>query len=541
MALPPPLTHLPIALHDRGFYEGFNRIVTVGAKTLVVLIILWAAVFPERAGALLSAVNAIVLANFGAWYVYVTAFFVLVCLALAIWPATAEDPARSAGRTARVLQFLLVLDDVRRRHRHRHADLLDRRADLPLLDQPRRHPRARGRQVGRDGALGLQVVVPALGPDALGHLRDHRPCLAFFSYSRGLPLTIRSGLTPIFGGALSGPIGHVVDIIAVIATVLGVAVTIGFGVSQFSSGLHALTGAEWMMFEGAPTNTIMIICLVVVMAASTLSAASGVGRGIKWLSNINMALTFFLLAFFLVFGATLFAFKALAFGLFDYLVALPGMMFTVWQDDGTEAGAALAGWQRAGRFLLGLVDCLRPVCRPVPRASLARATIREFVLGAMLVPSLMCFLWFVIVGGTAIDLELNGGANRAIMDAGLSSQLFAMLSVMLSPVVFQFMTVIVVILLLTYLVTSADSAILIINTINSGGDARQKGVTHILIGARADDRHRDVLAAGELAAIETAMIIEELPFSAIMALMAIALIKALVRDGIRAREAALAA
>ena len=85
-------------------------------------------------------------------------------------------------------------------------------------------------------------------------------------------------------------------------------------------------------------------------------------------------------------------------------------------------------------------------------------TIREFVLGAMLVPSLMCFLWFVIVGGTAIDLELNGGANRAIMDAGQSSQLFAMLSVMLSPAVFQIMTVIVVVLLLTYLVTSADSA-----------------------------------------------------------------------------------
>ena len=174
MALPPPLTHLPIALHDRGFYEGFNRIVTVGAKTLVVLIILWAAVFPERAGALLSAVNATVLANFGAWYVYVTTFFVLVCLGLAIWPATAKIRLGLPGRAAGVLQLLLVLDDVRRRHRHRHADLLDRRADLSLLDQPRRHPRVRGRRVGRDRALGLQVVVPALGPDALGHLRDHR-------------------------------------------------------------------------------------------------------------------------------------------------------------------------------------------------------------------------------------------------------------------------------------------------------------------------------------------------------------------------------
>jgi choline-glycine betaine transporter len=104
------------------------------------------------------------------------------------------------------------------------------------------------------------------------------------------------------------------------------------------------------------------------------------------------------------------------------------------------------------------------------------------------------------------------------------------------------MTVIVVVLLLTYLVTSADGAILIINTINSGGDARQKGVTHILIwGAALTVVIATLLAAGGLAAIQTAMIIGALPFSAIMALMAVALIKALVRDGIRAREAALAA
>ena len=132
--------------------------------------------------------------------------------------------------------------------------------------------------------------------------------LAYFSYRRGLPLTIRSGLTPLFGKSLSGPLGHVIDIVAVIATVLGVAVTIGFGVSQFASGVFNITGATWLMqADGTPTNGAMIGALVVVMGCSTLSALSGVGNGIKWLSNINMGLTFFFLAFLLVLGSTAFA------------------------------------------------------------------------------------------------------------------------------------------------------------------------------------------------------------------------------------------
>jgi choline-glycine betaine transporter len=145
------------------------------------------------------------------------------------------------------------------------------------------------------------------------------------------------------------------------------------------------------------------------------------------------------------------------------------------------------------------------------------------------------------VGGTAIDLELNGAAQGEILNAGLSSQLFATLGVMLPQALHTAMSVIVVVLLLTYLVTSADSAILIINTINSGGDESQKGGGHILIwGAAVTVVIASLLWAGGLEAIQTAMIIGALPFSAIMALMILALIKALIRDDIRARQAALA-
>ena len=169
--------------------------------------------------------------------------------------------------------------------------------------------------------------------------------LPFQLFSWSLPLTIRSGLTPLFGTALSGPLGHVVDIVSVIATILGVSVTIGYGVSQFASGIFNITGASWMMgLDGNPTKLAMLLALVIVMGASTLSALSGVGRGIKWLSNINMGLSLFLLGFFILFGATLFVFKALLVGIWDYLVALVPMSVIVWTNDGTVTGT-LAGWQ----------------------------------------------------------------------------------------------------------------------------------------------------------------------------------------------------
>ena len=178
--------------------------------------------------------------------------------------------------------------------------------------------------------------------------------LAFFSYSRGLPLTIRSGLTPLFGKALSGPLGHVVDIVSVIATILGVSVTIGYGVSQFASGIYNITGGGWIMNDkGAPTLQAMLLALVVVMGASTLSAMSGVGRGIKWLSNINMGLSLFLLAFFILFGATIFVMKAFFVGLWDYILALVPMSLTVWTADGSQHGEALAAGRAAGQSSTG--------------------------------------------------------------------------------------------------------------------------------------------------------------------------------------------
>ena len=541
MAIKPPLRSLPIDTAESGFYTGFNQIVAVGSKILIGALILWAAVWSEQAGNVLKGIRSAVDANTGSWYMYVMAFYIVVCLALALWPATgrlklgkADDKPEFSSFSWFSMMFGAGIG----------IGMLTYATGEPLFHFGTNPEVIQGVTEG-SAANNVRAAYKwsflHWGFSAWGCYAIVGLSLAFFAYSRGLPLTIRSGLVPLFGKSLSGPLGHVIDIVSVIATILGVSVTIGYGVSQFASGMFNITGATWMMdAEGAPTVVAMLFALVIVMIASTLSALSGVGKGIKWLSNINMSLSFFILAFFLVFGSTFFGLKALFVGMWDYVLALPSMSLTVWSGDGDAESVAskLAGWQGGWTiFYWAWWVAFAPfVGLFLARISKGR-TVREYVLGAMIVPSIMCFVWFALVGGTAIDLTLNGGAGDAITGAGLSSQLFAMINFMLSPALATIMSIIIVILLLTYLVTSADSAVLIINTIAAAGDARQKPKVHIIFwGAALTLVIGVLLVAGGLGAINTAMIIAALPFSAVMALMGIALFKALIRDGMREKE-----
>ena len=541
MAIKPALTDLDITTEISGYYEGFSKFVSIGSKLSIGALILWAIAFPEGAGAVLSSIRGVIDANTGPWYMYVVSFYIIVCLVLALIPSTGS--IRLGGTDSRPefssfswfsmmfgagigIGMLTFATAEPLYHFGTNPDVIVGDATGSSADNVR---------------SAMKWSFLHWGFSAWGSYAIVGLSLAFFSYSRGLPLTIRSGLTPLFGRALEGPLGHIIDIVSVIATILGVSVTLGFGVSQFAAGLFNITGMGWLMnLEGAPTASAMIVCLVIVMILSTLSALSGVGKGIKWLSNINMGLSFFILAFFLVFGSTMFAFKALFLGMWDYIIALPAMSLTVFSSDGVEGSVAtqLAGWQGGWTtFYWAWWIAFAPfVGLFLARISKGR-TVREYVLGAMIVPSIMCFVWFAFAGGTAIDLTLNGGAGDLITGAGQESQLFALINFMLSPALATAMSCIIVVLLLTYLVTSADSAVLIINTIAAAGDESPKGRIHIIVwGIILTLVIGGLLLAGGLGAINTAMIIGALPFSAVMALMGIALIKALWNDARRAKH-----
>jgi len=545
MSIKPPLTDLPIKTAEGGFYHGFTKDVTITAKILVGALILWAVAFPEQAGDVLGALNGFILASFNFWYVYVMAFFVILCLGLALWPTAGRMKLGHADDTPEFSNFswfsMMFGAGI-------GIGMLTFATAEPMYHWASNPDTIRGMTEGSTAENVRPAYVWSFTHWGLAAWASYAIVglsLAFFAYRRNLPLTIRSALAPVFGTKLSGPIGHIIDIVAVVATVLGVAQTLGFGVEQFIAGLTRIGVGDWLQTTAedgsvSASTAGIIVALLIIMGASTLSALSGVGKGIKWLSNINMGLSFFLLLFFLAFGSTFFGLQTLFVGIFDYLVSIPANIFNVWTSDGVEGSEAaqLAGWQGGWTiFYWAWWIAFAPFVGVfLARISKGRS-VREYVLGALVIPSLMCFAWFAIVGGTAIDLELTGEAANSIAGADQSDQLFATLAVILSENLAWVMSLLVVVLLLTYLVTSADSAVLIINTINAAGDEGPKARPHILFwGAALALVVGALIVAGGLGAIQTAMVIGALPFSLVMVLMGLSLVKAIWRDS--QREAA---
>ena len=522
---------LEIKVSKDGYYSGFNKVITFGAMIALILFTTWVVLKPQNANEILSVIQTDTVHIFSAWYMYITFFFVLVCLGLAILPKSGtvrlgdidEKPEFSnfswfsmmfgAGIGVGMMTYSTAEPIF---HFANNPDVIKGLVESQSVENVRY-------------AYKWAAFHYALTPWACYGIVGLS--LGYFAYNKGLPLTIRSGLFPIFGNRLNGTFGHVVDVVAIIATISGVGVTIGFGVSQFAAGIFNISGAEWISdSNGKPTLNAQLIALIIIMLASTLSAVSGVKKGIKWLSNINMIFSILLLSFFVFFGATFFAFKSFFTTIMDYLIALPSMSLSVWSPNGDETEKALASWQSAWSVFywdwwIGFAPFVGLFLARVSRGR----TVREYILGAMLVPTLMALTWFALVGGTAINLELLGVAKGAIVNADISAQLYETINLILSPTFSALMSLLIVILLLTYLVTSADSAILIINTITSAGNSEKKHVKHIVVwGLILTATTGALLASGGMEALKSVMIIGALPFSIVMAFMSIALVRSLL-------------
>ena len=574
MAVQAPLRELPIATADSGFYTNFNKLVALASKIVIALLVIWAAIFPEKAGEVLGTMRTWSFDNLNYYYTWAVAFFVITCLVLAIHPRWGRTVLGDGGEPefSNFSWFSMMFGAGIGIGMLGYAtgEPIFHIADNPLIRMSNAEVQAALAAAGIAVAEGSTAMATYLAQVDAGTIEANPDlviaktesaitstyrysffhwgvgawacyalvgiALAFFAYSRGLPLTIRSTLAPLFGKSLSGPLGHLVDITAVVATILGISQTIGLGLESFSSGLYNFTGAEWLMTTNAegvlvPTTGSMLLALAVVMVCSTLSALSGVGKGIKWLSNINMVLSFSLLVFFAIFGSTIFALKILGYGIFDYIIHLPAITFQVFPAEGAGSPGEWQGWWSIFYWAWWIAFA------PFVGIFLARIsknrTIREFVVGAIVAPAFMCFLWFSLLGGTAIDLELNGTANGGIFSQNLTAQLYATINILM-PQASAILSVLIVVLLLTYLVTSADSAVLVVNTISAGGSQDAASKHHIIIwGLILTAVIAALLLAGGLIAIQSAMIIGAIPFSFIMILMGISLIKALIRDGMR--------
>ena len=528
----PPLIDLPIKTASRGFYDGFSREVTIPSKVIVSLLIMWAIFFPVSASETLSAANSSIIATFSGWYVYLVAFLMFTCFVLALFPQSGTLRIGNPGEKPEFGRFSWF------------AMLFGAGIGIGMLTYSTGEPLAHFSNNpdiirGLVDARTAEAVRPAYiytflhwGFAAWGTYALVGLAIGYVAYRRNLPLTIRSALAPLFGLRLSGVWGHLVDIVAVVATILGVAVTMGIGVEQFVMGLARLGVGDWLLDpDGSSSIAAVILSLLVLVGASTISALSGVGRGIKWLSNLNMGLSFALLALFAIVGSAFGGLKLLGVGVWDYLRTLVPNSLTLF-DAGGEFGDALVQWQLDWSvFYWAWWIAFAPfVGMFIARISRGR-TIREYVFGVVLVPSLMCFFWMAMVGGTAIDLELSGAAQGSIVNAAMSDQLFATLAVLLDPAVAAVVSGLVVLLLMTYLITSADSAILIVNSINGAGESESERNHHILFwGVALAFVVGSMLILGGIDAIRITMIIGALPFSFVVAIMGVAILKAVIYD-----------
>ena len=351
-------------------------------------------------------------------------------------------------------------------------------------------------------------------------------CLAYFGFRKKLPLTLRSALHPVIGDRIYGPIGHAVDLLAVFGTVFGVATSLGLGVSQMATGLNFLFGVD-------PGTTTQVILIAVISLVATLSAVSGVGNGIRIISEWNIWLSVVLLAYFLFGGPFQWLMGFFVTTVGDYLWNVIPMGFQTFNEEG--ASAWQGGWTI---FYWGWWISWAPfVGMFIARISRGR-TIREFMLGVMFVPTTIAFFWLCIFGGNAMYLELtaDGGAGTAgiaqlIRDWNLPAALYGTIERMTDVQWLNWaMAALATFLLATWFITSSDSGTLVITTMLSMGDDNPPQRFRIVWGVGEGFVAAALLLAGGLKALQTASIAAALPVSVIMLLMTYGIVKSLNED-----------
>ena len=351
-------------------------------------------------------------------------------------------------------------------------------------------------------------------------------CLAYFGFRKKLPLTLRSALHPIIGDKIYGPVGHAVDLLAIFGTVFGVATSLGLGVSQMATGLNHLFGID-------PGTTTQLILIVVISIVATLSAVSGVGNGIRIISEWNIWLSVVLLAFFLFGGPTKWLLGFFVTTVGDYLWNVIPMGFQTFNAEGDAAWQG--GWTI---FYWGWWISWAPfVGMFIARISYGR-TIREFMVGVMFVPTAIAFFWLCIFGGNALHAELNaaGGVGTAgiaqlIRDWNLPAALYGTIDLVTDIGWLNWaMAALATFLLATWFITSSDSGTLVITTMLSMGDENPPQRFRIIWGLGEGFVAAVLLLAGGLQALQTASIAAALPVSVIMLLMTYGIIKSLNED-----------
>ncbi len=426
-----------------------NPPVFYGSAIIILALVLYSALLPDQAQALFSDLQTWIIANVSWFYILAVAIILLTVVLLALTrygdiklgPDHSEPDYNNTTWFAMLfsagmgigLMFFGVAEPV-----------------MHFLDPP----------TGTGGTVAaareaMNVTFFHWGLHAWAIYAIVALVLAYFSYRQGLPLTLRSALYPLIGERIHGPIGHAVDMFAVISTVLGVATSLGFGVTQINTGLNHLYGVP----ISAPVQIALIIGTT---ALATLSVVTGLDKGVRRLSELNLSLGLLLMALVLIVGPTVFILQTFVQNTGNYLSDLVNKTFNLYAYEPNDwiGGWTLFywGWWLAWSPFVGLF---------IARISRGR-TIREFVTGVLLVPAGFTLLWMTVFGDAAIHMimveQITDLGDAISQDSSLA--LFAFLEHFPFASV---LSVVAILMVVVFFVTSADSGALVVDLLASGG------------------------------------------------------------------------
>jgi len=335
--------------------------------------------------------------------------------------------------------------------------------------------------------------------------------LAIFSFNKGLPLAVRSIFYPILGERVWGWPGHVIDILAVFATLFGLVTSLGIGAEQAAGGIEHLFGIE-------ATNASKVLLIIAITLVALCSVVSGLEKGVRRLSEINIFLAFLLLAFVIIAGPT----AAIALGFFEnlgaYLTHLPALSNPVGREDVnfTQGWTAFYwAWWISWSPFVGMF---------IARISRGRS-VREFLIAVLLVPSLVSVLWMTTFGGSAFE-QIGAGLN-GVADAALELKLFALLAELPLSGIMSFIAIVLVIM---FFITSSDSGSLVIDTITAGGKVNAPVVQRVFWASIEGVIAIALLLGGGLVALQAMAVSTGLPFTIVLLVGCISIVKGLMSE-----------
>lgn len=478
---------------DRKFLSAIDPPVFFGASAILVLMVLVAAINPQGTGESFQAIQDAIV-TYGSWY-YVLVVAIILVSVLLFTVTRYGDIKLGPDHVVPDYSFISWF-----------AMMFSAGMGIGLMffgvSEPVMHFMAP--PLGEPGTVdaareAMKLTFFHWGIHAWAMYAIIALILAYFGYRHDLPLTLRSALYPVFGERIYGPLGVFVDVFAIISTVAGVATSLGFGVLQINAGLSYLFGI--------PANTpVQIVLIIGTTALATISVVMGLDAGIKRLSELNIALAVLLLIGVLCLGPTVMLLQVFVQNTGDYLSDFVGKTFNLYAYTPTDwlGGWTIFywGWWLSWSPFVGLF---------IARISRGR-TIREFVMGVMLGPTVFTLLWMTVFGNSAINLILNEGATElgVMVQQDASVALFRFFEFLPGA---KILSGVAILMVVVFFVTSADSGAMVVNMLASRGRDDTPVWQRIYWTASIGVTAAILLVAGGLPSLQTAAIASALPFS----------------------------